>query len=887
MAKRDFKVESLCISDTDLRLSFRELTNEEKSKTISHGQRKLGMMLFDSLLEAKKIFGSDNFAVVIVGAAPGRNTYAVAKLLKPKLGYFLYDPAGFDISESEANETNIKIFKQLFTDAIADQWKAIVEGGTNVLFISDIRSDIPKATTKEEHINNERIIHNDMLLQQKWVEYLKPGLSVLKFRPYFADVAKALGLSIKMLYLAGYKVCKGIWTHPTSAETRLFVIPINGSFIKKEWDVEKYEDQMFYHNAVNRTAKYKIIIKGSGHNDYITAIDGVPELIDDWDSNAEAYILARVATEWFNIDINSVYNSIIFLSTHMSKVLGVTLGSLRLKPKRRIKSIPFGFYETLKKGDFDPSDVIGLLFPPPENTNLKQDINFRKQDLIHITPYIKMVDLIKQIAFRIRPGSRKTMTFNIIDVNAKIGSSTIGFMLSKLVTRVEAIVGDMEDNSFLMANMGMYQKYIDPNKQITTYVSLFPIMFENRDIDVKGKVVYFSPKFITNSKDILSGITINSIPIEALARKVMLAGANMAVMRVPTGYQVARLKMHQFQVEEYPFDDVTFVFVYNFPNGFKTEKPSKRDKEYIGQIDVKNICSVIPTRATSPSGYGMSFYCGSKDKRIHGKVLSPVMNNTSDRMIFEYAVEDFGLKSRTPKIARGNFLVVHDDIWKEDQSARLDPSLIYKKSYNWIEVVGRKEETSLEINDKVSYNINLVEIAGVCSYLIYDMLPGQDDNNILTINYHIEKITNKIIRDQIIDWFLLRYYFGSPFTEQSDFFIHEQIIYAANFNRFKSENIKESDLPILDISEQKLKERIDLLKGNIKRAFEISKSALKEKSSRMKPNPLSNAMLKFGGRKFGIHMTFSPVAIGQFLSKREGKLDTTSFKLMSMFMGQK
>ena len=201
MSKRKFEVSSLCILDNDLRLNFRNLKADEENKTLHFGQRKLGMVLFESLLEAKKIFGSDDFAVLIVGAAPGRNTYAVAKLMKPKKGYFLYDPAGFDISKEEAEETNIHIYKELFTDSIANKWRDLIAKGTNVLFLSDIRSDIPKAMSKVDHIRNEKIIYEDMLFQQILVIKLGAGLSVIKLRFYFANDAKDLGLPLFAEYL--------------------------------------------------------------------------------------------------------------------------------------------------------------------------------------------------------------------------------------------------------------------------------------------------------------------------------------------------------------------------------------------------------------------------------------------------------------------------------------------------------------------------------------------------------------------------------------------------------------------------------------------------------------------------------------------------------------
>lgn len=884
MASHDFKTQSLCISDEDLRLRFRELTPTEQSKTTEHGQRKLSMMLLESLLEAKKFFGSDDFLVLIVGAAPGRNTYAVAQLLKPQKGYFLYDPAGFDITDDEAAQTNIKIYKQLFDDDAVNFWKNVVEQRINILFISDIRSDVTRALTKEKHIENERKIYNNMLLQQKWVEEIKPGLSVLKFRPYFADVAKDLGLSTDMVYLKGYKICKGIWTHPSSAEGRLFVIQTNGQFIKTKWDVEKYEDQMFYHNSINRLRKYNTIIKKNSDDKYIYVKNGVPELINDWDSNAEAYILIRVANEWFSVQPNSIYQTVTFISDHISNILGISLSELRKgRSKIRTKDIPFEFNKLLRHENFNIDAVVNVLFPGPENKTLKENIHYRKEDLIHITPFITLIDIIRQIAFRIEPGSRKSLNFRVIDINAKTGSNTIIFALNKTVIGIESIIDGLSNNQLFMQTMALYENRIDKKKEMKTYIGLFSIMFENNDISVKDKVLYFSPELEVdmNDKFVRSGLTIKTnsgnITYEELFRKIMIKDAKLIVFKAPHGYQIARLKLHQFQVEEYPVADFTFFFIYNIPLRFTEVKPNKRVKDYIGSIDVKDICSIVPIMSKSTSGYGMSFYCTSKNKKINGKIISPVMNNTNDRMIFEYAVEDFGFSGLKPKMARGNFLVVHSDIWELDQGSK-NLDLSHKEEYEWI-------QGEFNIDTKITYNIKLVEISNVCLYLVYDPLK-ELESNVIPINFKLNEINNDIIKKQIIKWFLLRYYFGSPYTEYSDLFIHNNMVYSNGFNRFKSNDVNKSVLPKMNVTRQDLKDAINDLKIGIQRALTISTEKLNQIKSNFRPSAVSNAIVKYNSFYFGIHMTFSPNSITSFLSKREGKLDTISYELMMKIMGQ-
>ena len=128
------------------------------------GQRKLLLSEIDFLTD----FSKKGDLVIYAGAAPGLHITMLTKLF-PDIEFILVDPAKICIS---ATRPGIKeIIQDFFTDEMAVKLSKFYKKTHRVLFISDIRR---KAVGK--------MIVEDMLNQQRWVEIIKPAASLLKFR---------------------------------------------------------------------------------------------------------------------------------------------------------------------------------------------------------------------------------------------------------------------------------------------------------------------------------------------------------------------------------------------------------------------------------------------------------------------------------------------------------------------------------------------------------------------------------------------------------------------------------------------------------------------------------------------------------------------------------
>lgn len=231
------------------------------------GQRKLGMALVQFLNYYWNPLEVPNPKVVYAGAAHGVNIGFVSKLF-PTIQWYLYDTGNFMIEESD----KIHIYKEYFTDEIAEEWGERQKQDNNIFFISDIRRGM-ESDEGGVSLNNEIIIWDDMEAQAKWYIKIHPVKAQLKFRlPYntsnTSDVFKRY-----VPYLNG-KIYKGIWAPIHSTETRL----VPEGYDTVHWDIIKYESQMFYFNInIRGVVKY--------NNKYIDINDY--ELRNDWDSLSE------------------------------------------------------------------------------------------------------------------------------------------------------------------------------------------------------------------------------------------------------------------------------------------------------------------------------------------------------------------------------------------------------------------------------------------------------------------------------------------------------------------------------------------------------------------------------------------------------------------------
>lgn len=241
--------------------------NESEKKAVHWGQLKLLMneiMFFSLFWDPEAV---PNPVVVYAGAAPGLHIPFLASMF-PTFVFHLYDPRPFGIGGSD----RIHIHQQLFLDADAQRWAR----RSDVLFISDIRT---ADYTQMEGAENEAAIMADMRMQENWYNIIRPVRGHLKFRlPYVEGYPGAM---TSVRYLNGF-VFRQPWAPQTSTETRL--VPTGGEI---DWSSKKYEDQMFYHNAVVRE-RQRFLNPLTGTD---TPIDPSQGLTNDYDSTAHTVIL--------------------------------------------------------------------------------------------------------------------------------------------------------------------------------------------------------------------------------------------------------------------------------------------------------------------------------------------------------------------------------------------------------------------------------------------------------------------------------------------------------------------------------------------------------------------------------------------------------------------
>lgn len=273
---------------------------------VHFGQLKLMMnelQFFTNFWDPKQVPRVD---VVYVGAAPGQHIECISEMF-PSFTWHLYDPSKFSIKPSNS----IKIYsgeEGYFTNKQAVQWA----GRNNVFFVCDIRgsykSVLDDLSLEEEYEKlqndpeyasnilklqeeNEQQVAKDMQDQKEWYKIIKPVHALLKFRlPYAYKHFKK-----EFKYLNGHVYLQP-WVGPTSTETRL--VPIGYDEI--EWDIEDYEQQMFYHNRVVRIAKYINPFNDMPKNAQISW----PVLTDDFDSLCHVNILMDYLTK-LNINFNT------------------------------------------------------------------------------------------------------------------------------------------------------------------------------------------------------------------------------------------------------------------------------------------------------------------------------------------------------------------------------------------------------------------------------------------------------------------------------------------------------------------------------------------------------------------------------------------------------
>ena len=207
---------------------------------LHHGQRKLFVGELQCILEYIKHV-NDSIVVVYAGAAPCHHLPLLIELF-PNIKWFLYDPRPFDKKFSPklnvSTIKNVRIFNEFFTDEIAKSWTDKCD-----IFISDIRvnTEIEEGSWNQEFEDQVAI---DMKQQSNWSKIIKPRLGgMLKFRPPY--IVKKID---EWFYLKG-KIIFQCWPSSSSTETRLL---FDKNLIEIPYDILKYEQQLSYHNLIER-----------------------------------------------------------------------------------------------------------------------------------------------------------------------------------------------------------------------------------------------------------------------------------------------------------------------------------------------------------------------------------------------------------------------------------------------------------------------------------------------------------------------------------------------------------------------------------------------------------------------------------------------------------
>ena len=331
-----FTPQDLIITDRSLRTPYRQRSNENKT-AIHWGQRKLLLSeveFFTIYWNQKEI---PNPLCVYAGAAPGTHITLLSEMF-PALTFHLYDPADFDIKESD----KIRLFKEYFTEDVARRYAE----RDDVFFVSDIRTadykslqhkalakrgvtefnndGTPKASMavikeayKEAEVTNEDQIWGDMNMQQNWVMAMNPEHALLKFRlPYVLD-----GNERMVQYLKGI-VYWQVWAPQTSTETRLKPVRnSSGLYETADWNILEYEQWCFHHNTVSREQTFY-------QNPFTDNNDPIdyPELLNDFDSVAEATILRMYLVK---LGVSDVYTQV----KRLSRLITLSINHYRVDTK--------------------------------------------------------------------------------------------------------------------------------------------------------------------------------------------------------------------------------------------------------------------------------------------------------------------------------------------------------------------------------------------------------------------------------------------------------------------------------------------------------------------------------------------------------------------------
>ena len=299
----EFSHDSTLLHPTDLELPYRRRAEEEKL-AIHYGQLKLLI----SEIYFLTLYGmSREVTVVYAGAAPGIHIPFLSRMF-PHVDFHLYDPSKFRIEPTN----KIHLYTQYFTETDAQKWSCDSRStsGETLLFISDIRSldddDLVMTKVSGEEESQRRVeadVNKNMRDQETYYKIIRPHRALMKMRlPYAYKWSPP-----SYRYLDG-DIFKQAFAPQTSTETR--IVPSSGEEIipssggrgggrggEIDYDIRKYESQMFHHNVIIREKnRYNVPV-----------MDQKFGITNDYDS---AYMMF-VLTTYLNTKMNSVTEGMI------------------------------------------------------------------------------------------------------------------------------------------------------------------------------------------------------------------------------------------------------------------------------------------------------------------------------------------------------------------------------------------------------------------------------------------------------------------------------------------------------------------------------------------------------------------------------------------------
>lgn len=244
----------------DHRISYEKSLQLCKGKTKFHlGQIKL----FFTELIFLTMHAKPNDKILYIGAASGYHITKLADLF-PKNNFDLWDPREFETEP----RSNIKLYNDFFTDTTA---RSYAQNNERILVMCDLRTMTIGKFKKSKDIDKmDEIVDDDMKMQIRWCQIIKPICAYLKFRlPYEIPKTKYVSGTI---YLQPYS--------KISTETRIMTNNYSDIIL---YDNVEFQEKLAYHNGYTRC--------NSIHYNKWKKIMVKYNLVNNWDNALSLHII--------------------------------------------------------------------------------------------------------------------------------------------------------------------------------------------------------------------------------------------------------------------------------------------------------------------------------------------------------------------------------------------------------------------------------------------------------------------------------------------------------------------------------------------------------------------------------------------------------------------